>query len=197
MANKYTRKIDEMFQKYDPEHKADYIYLGYCHKGDEDGGCDDYDYVGWDFYDIEQQEPYKIQEKSLWWQINPDDKELNEAYEKDWDILTGMLRDGFPDAVEADYSSTNCYWYRHYMVNRDHQIISLVTRGDIDGDERTEASLNLVSEEEGEMARDNNTLKEIQKHADELKSLLTQLEHDDSVDKAYAIISTVPNHRNI
>jgi len=47
------------------------------------------------------------------------------------------------------------------------------------------------------MARDNNTLKEIEKHASEIKSLLTQLEHNDSVDKAYAIISTVPNHRKV
>lgn len=205
MANKYTRMIDEIFQRWDPKGETKYIYLGYCHKGDEDGGCDDYDHVCDDYWEIENQYPYKLENEICFFYVPKDapklsDEEIDaerEEYERQYDTLSRALLDGFGPALEPDYTSTNCYWYRHYFVTRDYKILSLVTRGDIDGDWHTEACINLLSEDEAENKADNQILDKIKEHISDIEDLLSEIEHDDNLDKAYALISQIPNHRKV
>lgn len=191
MENKYTRYIDNMFDKYDKEGKSKYIYLGFCHKGDEDGGCDDYDYIGEYWYDVEEQEPSAYSEKCLWWRIDTDDEKLNDAYEKDWGELCRLLNDGFRVLVKANYSSTNGVWWRHYFIGRDYHVYTVVSRGDIHNEMVDSGSVDQLNEKDAELAEDRQVLGDIFKHARTIEHLLESLKHQPCIDAALDRLSKI------
>ena len=184
MENKYTRFIDNMFDKYDKKGTSKYIYLGFCHKGDEDGGCDDYDHIGECWYDVEQQEPSSYSEQCLWWRIDPDNEKLNDDYEKDWDELCRLLNDGFRDLVKANYQSTNGVWWRHYFIGRDYHIYTVVSRGDLTNEKADQGSVDQLNEKDAELAEDRQVLGDIFKHVRTIEHLLESLKHQPCIDAA-------------
>lgn len=206
MANKYTRMIDEIFKKWDPTGTTKYIYLGYCHQGDEDGGCDEYDYICDDYWEIENQYPYKMEDEICFFYVPEDRPKLTDEeaekerdeYSKDYGNLCRELLKAFGKALEADYSSTNCYWYRHYFITRDYKIISDVCRSDgLEGSGRVEAHIDALNEADAENAADNQVIDKIKGHCSQILNLLPKIKHDDNLDKAYAVISQIPNHRKV
>ena len=125
------------------------------------------------------------------------EKERDE-YRKDYGNLCQELLKAFGKALEADYSSTNCYWYRHYFITRDYKIISDVCRSDgIEGGGRVEAHIDALNEAAAENAADNQILEKIEDRCISISSLLKKIQHDDNLDKAYALISQIPNHRKV
>ena len=191
MENKYTRFIDNMFDKYDKEGKSKYIYIGFCHKGDEDGGCDDYDYIGECWYDVEEQEPSAYSEQCLWWRIDPADEKLNDAYEKDWDELCRLLNDGFRELVKANYISTNGVWWRHYFIGRDYHVYTVVSRGDIHNEMVDNGSVDQLNEKDAELAEDRQVLGDIFKHVRTIEHLLESLKHQPCIDAALDRLSKI------
>ena len=180
-----------MFDKYDKKGTSKYIYLGFCHKGDEDGGCDDYDHIGECWYDVEQQEPSSYSEQCLWWRIDPDDEKLNDDYEKDWDELCRLLNDGFRDLVKANYSSTNGVWWRHYFIGRDYHIYTVVSRGDLTNEKADQGSVDQLNEKDAELAEDRQVLGDIFKHVRTIEHLLESLKHQPCIDAALDRLSKI------
>lgn len=200
MANKYTRMIDEIFKKWDPTGTTKYIYLGYCHQGDEDGGCDEYDYICDDYWEIENQYPYKMEDEICFFYVPEDRPKLTDEeaekerdeYRKDYSNLCHELLKSFGKALEADYSSTNCYWHRHYFITRDYKIISDVCRSDgVEGGGRVEANIDALNEADAENAADRQILEKIEDRCDSLKSLLKKIQYPNNKAKALAEIQKV------
>lgn len=190
MANKYTRMIDDIFNRWDPEKKTKYIYLGYCHEGDEDGGCDEYDHICDGYWEIEGQYPHKMEDEICFFNLTPPNNR-NEAekqrdeYVVQYDNLCDELKQAFGGALEPNYTSTNCYWYRYYFVTRNYEIVTLVSRGDIDGNWQTEARIALLSEDEAEDAADKQLLDKINENCSDIASYLRDIKSDKNKEKAY------------
>ena len=109
MANKFTRKIDEMFKKDEHESsKCVYIIIGYCHSGDEDGGTKDYEYFNclWECnVDGTYTGPARINHCLYY-----DTCEQKAAFEEDWDALTTMLWNSYRKIMGPNFEGTNCYY---------------------------------------------------------------------------------------
>lgn len=200
MANKYTRMIDEIFKKWDPTGTTKYIYLGYCHKGDEDGGCDDYDYICDSYWEIEGQYPYKMEDEICFFYIPEDRPKLTDEeaekerdeYSKDYGKLCSELLKSFGKALVADYSSTNCYWHRHYFITRDYKIISDVCRSDgLEGGGRVEACIADLNEEEAENAADKQQLDHTDTDLSNVVYHLKKIKNPNNKAKAIAAIQKV------
>ena len=141
MANKYTRAVDEFFEKFASE-KEDRIFLGFCHSGDEDGGTDDHDYI-LDSYEADPAEawPYDMAEKcvGLSYLNDIDDSKMSHEekvaqrneFMKELSKLFELFGKGFPKELEPDYGGTDCDWRNCYYLTKDYKIGSIVTRGDI------------------------------------------------------------------
>lgn len=181
MANKYTRMIDEFFKKWDSEGKTQYIYLGYCHKGDEDGGCGEYDYIGDSIWEIEDQWPNGMTKDIVWFE----NSEHENDFGKDFRNLFKELNNAFGSSLEPDYDRTNCYWYRHYFVTRDYEIKTLISRGDIDSDWKLKcAEISTLTENDADNASDKQLFEEIKNNCTQVKNLLNRFKYDINKEKA-------------
>ena len=179
MANKFTKAVDAFFKRW-MEDDAKIIPLFNCHSGDEDGGTDDYEWTDW-------------WETEKMWEV--DGAELNDNYfadedacHNDWDKLTDVFYSSFHNALESNFSGTNCYWHRYYYITRDYQIKATVERSirDISADGLNELVLDFgaYSEKNAEMVSDNDKLESIDVNVNAIERLIDELEHDESKAKA-------------
>lgn len=188
MANKFTTKIDEMFAKYGrPDGKDEYIILGYCHSGDEDGGTDDYEY-----FDYVQES--NVDGRHTGKERGPhclfsQTEDLDDDFEKDWDSLSEQIWDAFRSKMRVNmFEGTNCYWYRFFAITKDHRLVTFVSRGDMsDGDEEI-VDLDTYSQEQADTAADYELLGYIQEKCEGIKSNLSDMTHDEIRQKAIAAI---------
>lgn len=188
MANKFTTKIDEMFAKYGrPDGKDEYIILGYCHSGDEDGNTDDYEYF--DCVAESDVEGWHAGKERRSHCLYPQSEKLVEDFEKDWDNLSEQIWDAFRSKMRVNmFESTNCYWSRYFAVTKDHKLVSFVSRGDMsDGDEEI-IDLDTYSQEQADTAADYELLGYIQEKCEGIKSNLSDMTHDEIRQKAIAAI---------
>lgn len=188
MANKFTEKIDEMFAKYGrPDGKDEYIILGYCHSGDEDGGTDDYEYF--DFFeesDVEGRRAGKERRKHC---LYPQAVNLFDDFEKDWDDLAEQIWDAFRSKMRYGmFESTNCFWFRYFAVTKKHEIVTFVSRGDMSDGDKVIVDLNAYAKEQAETAADYELLGYIQEKCRGIKSNLSDIIHDEIRQKAIAEI---------
>ena len=179
MANKFTKAVDAFFKRW-MEDDAKIIPLFNCHSGDEDGGTDDYEWTDW--WETEEM-----------WEV--DGAELNDNYfddkdacHNDWDKLTDLFYSSFHNALESNFSGTNCYWHRYYYITRDYQIKATVERSicDVSADGLNELVLDFgaYSEKNAEMVSDNDKLESIDVNVNAIERLIGELEHDESKAKA-------------
>ena len=190
--NKFTRFIDEMFAKYDPDGKAIKIYIGYCHQGDEDGGCDCYDYVCGGYWFERGRLPKKLRSDELFIVFDEQNSfEYSEDdYAKDWEALCHMISKSFGQAVKPNYESTNCYYYRYYIVTRDYKICSFVCRSDLDDCNLRElADMSKLSEEAAEHAEDQQRLTQIKALANQIHSVFSSIEDESFKEKARQLVA--------
>ena len=190
--NKFTRLIDEMFAKYDPDGKAIKIFIGYCHQGDEDGGCDYYDYVCGGYWFERGSLPKKLRSDELSTVFNEQNSfEYSENdYKKDWSDLCRIISKSFGKAVKPDYERTNCYYYRYYIVTRDYKICSFVCRSDsADCDLRELADMSTLSEEAAEYAEDQQKLTQIQELANQIHNVFCSIEDESFKEKARQVVA--------
>ena len=181
MANKFTRKIDEMFARFGrPGDK--YIILGYCHSGDEDGGTDDYEYFDcmWESYVDGTHTGPERRDHCLYY----DGREQEVAFEEDWDELTTMLWDSYRETMGPDFEGTNCYYYRFYAVTKDHKLISFVSRGDLSDPDEVLLDLDTVSEDQANSAADVQTLGYIYNKCESIENYLNDLKDEEFREKA-------------
>ena len=196
MANKFTRKIDEMFKKYEHEsHKCVYIILGYCHSGDEDGGTRDYEYFDcmWECnVDGEHTGQNRINHCLYY-----DGNEQEEAFDKDWDELTTMLWTSFRDVMGPNFEGTNCYYYRFYAVTKDHKLVTFVSRGDLSDPDEELLDLDTISEDVADSAEDRQLLKYITEKCANIRRLLSEVKTDKFKKEAFdEIKKLLPNNEN-
>lgn len=181
MANKFTRKIDEMFARFGrPDDK--YIILGYCHSGDEDGGTRDYEY-----FDCMREcnvdgthTGPERRDHCLCY----DTREQEVAFEEDWDELCTMLWDSYRETMGPDFEGTNCYYYRFYAVTKDHKLVTFVSRGDLSDGDEVLVDLDTVSEEQANSAADVQTLGYIYQKCESIENYLNDLKDDEFREKA-------------
>jgi len=188
MANKFTTKIDEMFAKYGrPDGKDEYIILGYCHSGDEDGGTHDYDYFDCVYEsDVAGHRAGKERRPHCLFSQTED---LDEDFEKDWDNLTNQIWDAFRSKMrEGMFEGTNCYWSRYFAVTKDHKLVSFVSRGDMSDGDEVIVDLDTYSKEQADTAADYELLGCIQEKCEGIKSNLSDMTHDEIRQKAIAAI---------
>ena len=181
MANKFTRKIDEMFARFGrPGDK--YIILGYCHSGDEDGGTDDYEYFDcmWESYVDGTHTGPERRDHCLYY----DTPEQEVAFEEDWDELTTMLWDSYRETMGPDFEGTNCYYYRFYAVTKDHKLISFISRGDLSDPDEVLLDLDTVSEDQANSAADVQTLGYIYNKCESIENYLNDLKDEEFREKA-------------
>jgi hypothetical protein len=181
MANKFTRKIDEMFARFGrPGDK--YIILGYCHSGDEDGGTRDYEYFDcmWESYVDGTHTGPERREHCLYY----DGREQEVAFEEDWDELTTMLWDSYRETMGPDFEGTNCYHYRFYAVTKDHKLVTFVSRGDLSDPDEVLIDLDTVSEEQANSAADVQTLGYIYQKCESIENYLNELKDEEFREKA-------------
>lgn len=181
MANKFTRKIDEMFARFGrPDDK--YIILGYCHSGDEDGGTRDYEYFDcmWECYVDGTHTGPERRDHCLCY----DTREQEVAFEEDWDELCTMLWDSYRETMGPDFEGTNCYYYRFYAVTKDHKLVTFVSRGDFSDPDEVLLDLDTVSEEQANSAPDVQTLGYIYQKCESIENYLNDLKDDEFREKA-------------
>lgn len=181
--NEICKKIDEMFEKYSANGTEKWIMIAYFHEGDQDGGCDCYDYTG--FNDIDDRVAgydddckflgnHKLDRKLVgtWQKPGP--------FRKDWDELTNMIWESFRrDLEDGKYERTNCCWFNYVFVTKNHQMFSCV---ESDFDDITEegriADFNNYTEEQLDEGPDKQNLAYIEEHVNALKPLLRDLKSD-------------------
>lgn len=181
MANKFTRKIDEMFARFGkPGDK--YIILGYCHSGDEDGNTDDFEYFDcmWECYVDGTHTGPGRRDHCLYY----DGREQEDIFEEDWDELTHMLWDSYRETMGPDFESTNCYYYRFYAVTKDHKLVTFISRGDLSDGDEVLLDLDTVSEEQANSAPDVQTLGYIYEHCESIENYLNDLKDEEFREKA-------------
>lgn len=185
MANKFTRKIDEMFARFGKP-GDNYIILGYCHSGDEDGGTDDYEYFDcmWECYVDGTHTGPERKNHCLYY----DGKCQKDIFEEDWDELTKMLWDSYRETMGPNFESTNCYYYRFYAVTRDHKLVSFISRGDFSDGDEVLIDLDTVSEEQANSAADAQTLGYIYENCRSIEDYLSDLKDEEFRKKAIAAI---------
>lgn len=193
--NKYTKAIDEIFEKYGKE-EDQYILLGCCHE-DYDLGELAYFSVGHIMEKLEyfhdagelMVDPYPYEE-------GEDRKEamaLNDKFTEDLKKLLPMLRKAFPYFLKANYEGTNQYWYRCYMVTRDHKMFQVLTSSwdakDTEWEEVIE--LDKLSEDKIDNDADREYIEKIEEHLDEIKALLKDIKSDKEKEKIIKKIEKV------
>lgn len=193
--NKYTKAIDEIFEKYGKE-EDQYILLGCCH---EDYDLGELLYFSVDailekleyFHDAGELmvDPYPYEECE-------DRKEamaLNDKFSEDLKKLLPVLRKAFPHFFEPNYEGTNQYWYRCYMVTRDHKMFQVLTSSwdakDTEWEEVIE--LDKLSEDKIDNYADREYIEKIEEHLDEIKALLKDIKSDKEKEKILKKIEKV------
>jgi hypothetical protein len=198
MANKFTRLIDKMFAEYSSAGTEDKILFANFHKGDEDGGCDEYDYT--DSGEIlECVCERDLDHEFLGNETLPDelcgswDKEG--PFMKDWNELTDMIWEAFREDINNyKYESTNCYWYKYYFITKDYKIYSSVERRLCEvSNEKLIVDLGALSEDAAEGAADKQTLSYIEEHVTEIFAKFKALKSDSAKEKAYKMIEKLPH----
>lgn len=193
MANKYTKMIDEIFKKWDPTGTTKYIYIGYCHQGDEDGGCGKYDHICDGYWEVEDQYPYTMVNEICFFYVPEDSPKLSDEeyeekrkeYKKDYDNLRNELLKSFGNELKPNYSHTNCYWYRHYFITRDYKITSLVSRGDMDNGWTVVCDkIATMNDDDAKNAADMQLLDAIKNNCSSIENLLRSFEYKSNKDKA-------------
>ncbi len=181
MANKFTRKIDEMFAKFGKP-GDNYIILGYCHSGDEDGGTRDYDYFDclWECNVDGTHTGPERRDHCLYY----DTRVQEVAFEEDWDELCTMLWDSYRETMGPDFESTNCYYYRFYAVTKDHKLVTFVSRGDFSDPDEVLIDLDTVSEDQANSAADVQTLGYIYQKCESIENYLNELKDEEFREKA-------------
>lgn len=193
--NKYTKAIDEIFEKYGKEDDR-FILLGCCH--------DDYDlgeliyFSAGDilekleyFHDAEQPvvDPYP-------YGAEEDDKaamELNDQFTEDLKKFLIKMRTAFPYFFEPNYEGTNQYWYRCYFASRDHKLFQVMTAGWNPTDREWEEIIELdnLSEAKIDDSADKDSIEKIESHLDEIKYLLKTIKSDSAKEKIIKKIEKV------
>lgn len=181
--NKICKKIDEMFEKYSANGTEKWIMIAYFHQGDQDGGCDCYDYTG--FNDIDDKVAdrdddckflgnHKIDRNIIgtWQKPGP--------FRKDWDELAHLIWNTFErDIEDGKYERTNCYWFNYVFVTKNHQMFSCVESDFYDiTEEGRIADFNNYTEEQLDEGPDKQNLAYIEEHVKALKPLLKELKSD-------------------
>ena len=193
--NKYTKAIDEIFEKYGKE-EDQYILLGCCH---EDYDLGELMYFSVDailekleyFHDAEQPlvDPYPYEK-------GEDDKEamaLNDKFTEDLKKLLPVLRKAFPNFFEQNYEGTNQYWYRCYFATRDHKLFQVLTSEWDPKDTEWEEVIELdkLSEDKIDDDADKEYIEKIESHLDEIKAILKFIKSDKEKEKILKKIEKV------
>lgn len=193
MANQFTTMIDEIFETYGK--KTDkYIFLGYCHQGNEDGGFDEYDRISISD-SLEMLEEFDPDKGVLdpYDGGNDSDKLVTDVYESfktAFKNLHTKLVSSFPKFFEPDYEGTNCYWNRCYFATRDHKLFQVTTSDWDPKDNPPENIINLdnMSDEAVDMNTDKEILDSIAESLHLVKLNLKNLKTDKGRLKAYETI---------
>lgn len=193
--NKYTKAIDEIFEKYGKEDDQ-YILLGCCH--------DDYDLGELDYFSVlsilEKPECFHNAEQPIVdpypYEAGEEDKEAmlrNERFTKDLKNLLPKLREAFPYFFKQNYEGTNQYWYRCYFATRDHKLFQVLTSDwdpkDTEWDEVIE--LDKLSESKIDLAADKDYIEKIERDLEDIKSLLKSVKSDKEREKILKKIEKV------
>lgn len=193
--NKYTKAIDEIFEKYGKE-EDQYILLGCCH---EDYNLGELRYFGVDeilekleyFHDAGELmvDPYPYEEV----EDNKAAMALNDKFTKDLKKLLPVLRKAFPHFFEPNYEGTNQYWYRCYMVTRDHKLFQVLTSSWNAKDSEWEEVIELdnLSEANINDSADKEYVERIEDHLDSIKALLRDIKSDKQREKILKKIEKV------
>lgn len=191
MANKFTEKIDEMFAKYGRQDgKDEYIILGYCHSGDEDGRTDDFAYF--DCVAESDVEGWHAGKERRPHCLYPQTDKLVDDFEKDWDDLSEQIWDAFRSKMtENMFESTNCYWSRYFAITKKHELVTFVSRGDMSDGDEVIVDLDTYSQEQADTAADYELLGYIQEKCNSIKSNLSDMTHDEIRQKAIAAIKEI------
>lgn len=176
MANKFTKAIDEFFERWMTK-DATMIPLFNCHSGDEDGGCDDYTWTDW----WDTGEMWETDEAEL---DSSRYDDHTEECKKDWEALTNDLWHTFSNALEANFDRTNCYWHRYYYITKDHKVKATINnrvRG-LTADRLDELIIDLdtYSEQAAEMASDNDKLENIDEHLTGINNLIDDIKYNET-----------------
>lgn len=187
MTNRFTKAIDEFFKHWMTK-EATMIPLFSCHSGDEDGGTRDYTWSGW----WETEEMWETDEAELD-STRYDDH--TEECQKDWEILTDDLLHTFRNALETNFDRTNCYWHRYYYITKDHKIKATINnrvRG-LTADCLDELILDLdtYSEQDADMASDNDKLESIDEHLTSINRLIDTVVHDETKNKVCEMLMNI------
>ena len=190
MANRFTTKIDELFQKYGKDTDK-YIFLGCCHQGDEDGGHGEYDY----FYVaalMEKLENFDEDKGVLDPYPYDNDKDAaamakNDSFTEEFTVFHDELRSAFPNFFKPDYEGTNCYWNRCYFATRDHELFQVTTSDWDPKDNPPENVINLddMSDDAVDMNTDKEILDSIAENLHLVKLNLKNLKTDKGRLEAY------------
>ena len=193
--NKYTKAIDEIFEKYGKE-EDQYILLGCC-RDDYELGEQSYFTVGaileklQYFHDAEQPlvDPYP-------YEAGEEDKEamsLNDKFTEDLKKILPELHKAFPHFFELNYEGTNQYWYRCYLATRDHKLFQVLTSDWDPKDTEWEEIIELdkLSEVKIGNSADKNYVENIEEHLDDIKALLKAIKSDKVKEKIIKKIEKV------
>lgn len=188
MANKFTRKIDEMFARFGKP-GDNYIILGYCHSGDEDGGTRDYAYFDcmWECNVDGTHTGPERRDHCLCY----DTSKQEYAFKEYWDELCTMLLDSYRETMGPDFEGTDCYCYRFYAVTKDHKLVTFISRGDFSDPDEVLVDLDTVSEEQANSSADVQTLNYIFQKCESIKNFLKDLKDDEFREKAYNCIKSL------
>lgn len=193
--NKYTKAIDEIFEKYGKK-EDQYILLGCCH--------DDYDLGELNYFTVgailEKLEYFTDAEQPLVdpypYDIGDADKEaiaLNDKFTEDLKKLLPVLRKAFPHFFEPNYECTNQYWYRCYFATRDHKLFQVLTSDWDPKDTEWEEVIELdnLSEANINDSADKEYVEKIEDHLDSIKGLLRNIKSDKEREKILKKIEKV------
>lgn len=201
MANKFTRLIDKMFAEYSSAGTEDKILIAYFHKGDEDGGCDDYDYT--DSGEILECVGERDHDHAfLGNETLPEEKcgsWRNEGpFMLDWNELSDMIWEAFREEInDYKYESTNCYWYRYYFITKDYKLYTSVEQRLCNvSEEKLVVDLGALSEDEAEGAADKQTLSYMEEYIDRIRLNFKELKSDKAKEKAYKMIEKLPHKKD-
>ena len=185
MANKFTRKIDEMFARFGKP-DDEYIILGYCHSGDEDGGTRDYEYFDcmWECNVDGSHTGPERRDHCLCY----DTSKQEYAFKEYWDELCTMLWDSYRETMGPDFEGTDCDCYRFYAVTKDHKLVTFISRGDFSDPNEVLVDLDTVSEEQANSAADAQILGYIYKNCTKIEDYLSDLKDEEFRKKAIAAI---------
>ena len=203
MQNKFTRLIDKIFEEYSIAGTEKYIPLAYFHEGDEDGGCDEYDYTSYrDVFDrfSDQDEGHNDDTLYIGTLVSSEDVggyNCPGPFRKLWDELSDMIWNSFSRQLnENRFEGTNCYWYNYLFIGKDYKIYSCVESNfeDIKDDDPI-LDLSELSEEDADNAEDKETLEFIKDACNEIQAQFKKLKNPDFKDKAYALIHELPTEK--